>query len=458
MLNRNLFADDANSLPVLLLCAFVLSVLTATAVNFVDHANIPAYVQTSLLHALVYCIAIIWTLRNPGRTKTLFFILAVALFLRFIAMTAEPYLTTDAFRYVWDGRVGLAGINPYSFVPADPELSQLRDTKIYPHINQKEHAFTIYPPFAQFVFMAGTAIQNSLTGMKVMMFLFECLTVAAILGWLHSENLPKSRVIIYAWHPLPIWEFSSQAHIDAAAVGLLALGIWAATQRRQALVGVLFACAALVKYFPLVLLPALWKRWDWRLPTALLATIAVLYLPYVWYGDAEKVLGFLGKHLGNEGYQQGYGFYLVWFLRDFEIADPPGWLYIWVALSVLGLLAAITTFKRPRHEIKPEYLAVLGAVFVLLTSPHYPWYFGFLCVLAVRIPHPALILMTITCVTLQLPRSAELGWSELYAVTYVLPVAIWIGWTVLTRYSFTIRELNRWILTPPPASFYEKTS
>ena len=267
---------------------------------------------------------------------------------------------------------------------------------------------------------------------------------------MRSEGLPASRVLIYAWNPLPIWEFASQAHLDAAATAFLALGIWAAVSQRQGLTGGVFAAAALVKYFPVVLLPALWRRWDWRLPVALFATAIAFYLPYL-ATPSGNVLGFLGKHLGNEGYSAGWGFHIVWYLREFGIASPPGWLYVICALAALAGLALFAVFARAADRFRPEVMALLGAAFVFLTSPHYPWYFGFLCVLAVRVPHPALICMTLTCATLQLPRlDGGFSWTHLYAMTYMLPVVVWAGWEVLRRVYGPAERLSE-TLSPRPS-------
>jgi len=70
----------------------------------------------------------------------------VAVLLRAIALFAPQALSTDIFRYVWDGRVQAAHINPYRFIPADPALAPLRDDSIYPNINRADYAHTIYPP------------------------------------------------------------------------------------------------------------------------------------------------------------------------------------------------------------------------------------------------------------------------------------------------------------------------
>ncbi|WP_090225969.1 hypothetical protein [Filomicrobium insigne] len=136
----------------------------------------------------------------------------------------------------------------------------------------------------------------------------------------------------------------------------------------------LFACAAMVKYFPLVLLPTLLRRWDWRLPTALIVTAGLLFIPYAGSGH---MFGFLGTHLGNEGYRDGWGFQIVWFLRDFSIADPSLVAYLLFAGGLIGLLAVWAVFARGPDEFLPNRMALLGAAFLFLTSPHYPWYFAF---------------------------------------------------------------------------------
>lgn len=430
-----------NGLPVLVAAALALVLLTIASCGFVEHAQRWNFVAASIAHGAVYFAAVLTILRHPGCVRTLWGILIVAVVLRVIAMSAPPYLSTDVFRYIWDGRLGWEGISPYLYPPADERLISLRDAGVFPHINQKEQALTIYPPVAQLVFMAGVAIQDGIGGMKAIMMTFEAATVIALIGWLRAEGLPASRVLIYAWHPLPIWEFASQAHLDAAATAFLALGIWAAVQRRQGLTGVLFGFAAMVKYFPLVLLPALWLRWNWKLPIALFLTIGLLYAPYI--GDAGTgVLGFLSKHLGNEGYKAGWGFHVIWYLHDFGVAEPPVWIYLGIALATIIALSAWAVFLRGRSEFRPERLVLLGAAFVFLTSPHYPWYFGFLCALAVRIPHPALLTMTIMSVVLYLNRIDGHSWSELYALAYVLPLVVWGAWEIAIGRSRALARVN----------------
>ena len=59
--------------------------------------------------------------------------------MRLALLFVEPYLSTDIYRYVWDGRVQAAGINPYRYMPIAPELAHLRDAAIFPNINRADY-------------------------------------------------------------------------------------------------------------------------------------------------------------------------------------------------------------------------------------------------------------------------------------------------------------------------------
>jgi hypothetical protein len=365
-----------------------LTVLAAHA--SVTAASLWGYIGAAAAHGIIYAVAVWLVLRQPEAADRLWLLLGAALLWRLVAVAAPITLTTDILRYVWDGRIQWAGFNPYLHVPAAPELAHLRDAIIYPDINQKETAVTIYPPTAELLFMLGVAIVDGTTGMKIVMAVADLAIIALVMAWLRYDRRPRAHVLIYAWHPLPIWEFTSQAHIDAAATALLIAAILAAVHRRQGLAGSLLAFAALTKYFPLALASALWRRLDWRMPVAFAATAALLYLPYWWYAGSG-VLGFLSRHLDNEGYRDGYGFHVIWILRDFAIANIPGRAYVAVALAVLALMALNALLRRERDEIVPARMVAIAAAFVWLTSPHYAWYFGWLVPLLARWPSPAVI-------------------------------------------------------------------
>jgi alpha-1,6-mannosyltransferase len=303
-------------------------------------------------------------------------ILGVALALRLALLPIPPNLSTDAYRYVWDGRVQAAGVNPYRHVPAAPELAPLRDEAIFPHINRRDYAVTIYPPAAQILFLAVNRVSDGMLAMKLAMIAAEAVTIAVLLGLLRRLGRPATRVVAYAWHPLALWEIAGNAHIDSAMLAGMLLGLWVALvlHRRVPAAGIL-AAAALLKPFAALALPAAWRPPDWRAPALVLAVVGLLYLPYLSVGAG--VLGFLPAYLGEEHLDKGEGFWLLATVE--QLAGPLAWarpLYLAAGAALLGGLALAVPFGRDqRLEARLRRLFWLAFAFLLLLSPNLPWYY-----------------------------------------------------------------------------------
>jgi alpha-1,6-mannosyltransferase len=345
--------------------------------------------EGGLYLAAVFCIG-----RIGLGVRLVPFILLVAILLRLGPLLLPPFLSSDIYRYVWDGRVQGAGINPYRYIPSDPALADLRDGVVYPHINRAGYARTIYPPAAQMLFFAVTRLGDGVGAMKLAMVGFDCATMALLLLLLRRGGAPPDRVLIYAWHPLAIWEIAGSGHVDAALVLLVTLAFAARRSNKPALSGVALGVGALIKFFPLVLAPILYRRWDWRLPAALGATILALYLPYLSVG--WTVLGFLPNYVAEERLDSGGGFYLLSLVADLSgLVALPAILYIAAALGLLVVLALILSFRSARSE--EGYLngsLALASVFMLLVTPHYPWYFLWLVPMLCFVPYMPMLFLT----------------------------------------------------------------
>src|SRR5260370_33015758 len=138
----------------------------------------------------VICLAASWIAwRAPATRWTLLIVIAFAALFRLSILFTPPLLSDDVYRYVWDGRVQAAGINPYRYVPADERLLGLRDSKIYPKINRRDYAPTAYPPGAEAIFLLTTRISQSVIWMKATMVGFEALTMWALMALLASFGL-----------------------------------------------------------------------------------------------------------------------------------------------------------------------------------------------------------------------------------------------------------------------------
>lgn len=387
-------ATGAGVSPLLVAIAVVLVVLVVWSSGALSHNDVIGFVPYVAAHALIFCGAVWWVVAKRARRLDLLLILALGLLLRGIAMTSPPALTTDAYRYIWDGRIQVGGVNPYLYVPADERLQRFRDDEIYPNINRKETYPTIYPPAAQIVFLLSQLVGDGVRAIKLVMLGFEFVIVGAILAWLAAEGVPRERVLIYAWHPLPIWEFASQGHLDAAAAAFVMLAIVAAHRGRQVWSGAALAAAGLVKYPALLFAPALWRRWRLAMPLAMLATAALLYAPYVW-GAGLKVIGSLFMHLDEEGYRDGYGFYLVGMPRHLGWPYLPSKVFAILAAIALLLLGLRVALRRNEHRVEAGEMILLAGAFFVLISPHYPWYYAVAVPLLCRRVSLGLLFMTL---------------------------------------------------------------
>lgn len=348
----------------------------------------------ALVQGAFYLAAVALTWRGGLSRRALVAVLAVAALMRLAVLLAPPYLSDDINRYVWDGRVEAAGINPYRYVPSDPHLAALRDETVFPNINRSDYAPTIYPPVAEYIFFLGTRLRGSLTAMKATLLAFELAGVLLLLRLLDDWRLPRERILIYGWHPLTLWEFAGSGHVDAAVVTFLVFALWA--RRRQAawLTGSALAAAALVKFFPAVLFPALYRRWDWKMPVAAAATVILAYAPFI--GAGNPVLGFLPAYLQEEGLQSGTGFFLWNLLRSVAPLEHVGpALYLALAAATLLALALHSLFTAEgRYLASAMTLAVASMV---LLSPHYPWYFAWIVPLICFTPRPSVLYLTLAC-------------------------------------------------------------
>jgi hypothetical protein len=441
-----LFRRTSKSLATLALVGCLLLLLSGAGLYFQHHNKLHCFIGAALAQGAIYLSGVWLVLRERRDPGALILVLLIAGLLRIGALVMPPYLSDDIYRYVWDGRVQAAGINPYRFVPNSAELKSLRDGEIFPKMNRSGYARTIYPPVAQGIFFVATRLSESVTWMKMVMLGFETMAVWLLVRLLLMTGLPAERVLIYAWNPLTVWEFAGSGHIDAAAIAFLVLALWARRRSWPALTGIALACATLIKLYPALIFPALYRRWDWKMPAAFAATVLFGYLPFAEVG--RGVLGFLPGYIKEEGLVSGTRFY-SWNLiqRVWPVPWFDGVCYLALLLLLFFAVAAWLTLREQRGV--DDFLVhalVLAALATVLFSPHYCWYFAWLLPLLVFVPYLPLLYLTFAAFVLYESRLNETSdsvfWSNslLYLPFVVLVAAHWV-WR---RSRWQIERSARW--------------
>src|SRR5713101_5235171 len=354
------------------------------------------FIKLALAQSILYLIVVWLIVRAHGARSTLLIVLLFAGLFRLGIVFAPPYLSDDIFRYIWDGRVQATGVNPYRYIPADEHLRSLRDEAIYPYINHRDSAPTMYPPAAEFMYFLTTRISESVTWMKLTMVGFELITVWILMELLASFGMARQRILIYAWHPLAVWEFAGSGHVDPLAFVFIALALLARRRNWETVIGISLGLATLAKLFPIVLFPALYKRWGWKMPLALVVTIVAGYLPYLGVGPLG-VIGFIPGYARERGIVSGEQFFLLGLVNRLAGIKLPSWIFVLFAGAVLLSLALWAVFRQ-EHDDR-DYLKrslVLGTAFMVLFAPHFPWYFAWLILLLCFIPSIPVFYLTVS--------------------------------------------------------------
>jgi hypothetical protein len=183
---------------------------------------------------------------------------------RFVLFGSEPMLEDDYQRYLWDGAVTAAGVNPYARSPQaartlgpDTTLGRLaaESGPVVRRINHPELT-TLYPPVAQAAFALANLIRPwSLTAWRALLLACDLATFALLLVLLREAGRSLLWSALYWWNPLVIKELFNSAHMDAVILPFVLLALLLAARARNLAAAGSLALAAGAKVWPVLLLP-----------------------------------------------------------------------------------------------------------------------------------------------------------------------------------------------------------
>ncbi len=363
-----------------------------------------------------YLVALTGAPRLRGRP--LAWALGVAVVWRVLLVGTPPLLSDDVFRYVWEGRVQIAGGNPYAWQdrPDSDRWLELRDD-VWRGVNHKSYT-AVYPPLWQLAARMVVSLDDSIVAMKLFVVLLELLMWWVLVAALRTRGQPIGRVLVVAWSPLALVEIAGSGHNDVLGLLFVSLALLALARGRPREAALASALGFQAKLLPGLVSLAWWRRFRW--PDALLALLVAfaLVLPYWSAGDGlVRSLGAYGRHwLFNET--------LFVVLRAIGGGHIGG--VVLGALLTLGV--AWIVGKRDTEPALGGLLVV--ATFIVVSANVLPWYALWLLPFLVLRDSPGALLFTgtIGLAYLVLPewQSGEpwqVGWA-VRAVEYGAPLAV----------------------------------
>ncbi len=414
-------------------------------------------------HLLVFLIllgvsfASLWVAERQLRLSglRLTHLLVVAAFLRLTLLPLPPTLSNDVLRYVWDGRVVVAGSNPYLLTPNDEALEPLRD-QLWEEMDHRDVP-TVYPPVAMALFSLVAALPfssiNQVFALKFLLCCADLFTCAGLVYLARRLRLRESRVLWYAWNPLVVLEVAGMGHVDAigvaavvATVTFLPERVWAAALAATASVQ--------AKLVPLLMAP-MWARQS-RRPVLFLAILAVVSVammaPIAWFTGGVPP-GLVAYGVSWEF--NGPLFEPLW--RALEVLDTPARVQ-----GLLNYLKEATDHNPAWNRLYPfnypqlhaKLLLALGLLLAVGRSWFFRspvagtgWLFGMLLLFSATV-YPWYLLWALPWAALCRQR-AWLGLSALLPLSYIsqfsdLPHLPWVFGAIWLPFAFLLWRNPRW--------------
>lgn len=360
---------------------------------FTNRANFPQLLGLFILAFGIYFYAI----RQNLNLKTG---LLAALAFRLMLLFSWPALSDDYFRFIWDGSLVAAGLNPYLKLPSQflPDINQIDGLTagLYQNLNSPDY-FSVYPPVCQFIFAVSTIIsqEDNFTAVLVMrgiLMLADLGNIFLIVTLLQRFQKPARLVLLYALNPLVIVELTGNLHFESLMILLTLAGLYYLIRQKIISAGVLFALAIGVKFLPLIFMPFILFKVGWRtfIPFAasIGITLLILFIPFV---STEFFLN-LGQSLNLYFQKFEFNASIYYLLRGLGFA-----YYGYNNIADFGPLLSVSTFaiimvlayktrKLSDNRLPELFLAALSIHFFLATTVH-PWYLTTLVAFTVFTPY-----------------------------------------------------------------------
>jgi hypothetical protein len=390
-----------------------------------------------------------WLILRTSPRRAVPLILLGGIAIQLAALSAPPRTSDDLYRYIWDGKVQAAGIDPYRYVPAARQLTPLRDPFLWPAsglycvtppgvsagLRQAGHSGralapgctrinrpnvpTIYPPAAEAYFAGVYQLSPPGSGsvpLQAAAALLAVATTVLLLRGLGSLGRDPRLAVLWAWCPAVGLDAGNNAHVDVLVAFLSVaalLTLARAGGRLRALSGgALLGLAVATKFTPLLVTPAVLRRRPVTVAAAAAGVTLAVYLPHL-LAVGRAVIGFVPGYLAQQGYDTGRGFQLL------SLVVPGRWATI-AAVAILTVVRLAVARRADPDRPWRAAVVMCGVGFAVIT-PGYSWY-SLLLVALVALDGQAEWLAIAAVRYLTLARAGGLGYGAAVAIV----AAVWL--------------------------------
>ena len=321
----------------------------------------------------------------------------LAIGLRLVFLLAIPNLSQDFYRFIWDGRLILSGLNPYLTTPNDLLFSQ---PDLFPQMKTlfdgmgplSAGHYSNYPPIHQLPFIIAAILsKHSILGSVLVLRL---LLIGADLGilffgkkLLRKLQLPTRNIYWFILNPLVIIELTGNLHFEGLMLFFFVMALYYIHTKKWHLAALTMALSIAVKLVPILSLPLFLNKLGWKKSIRFYLSIGIvftlLFLPFLGGNFIENYSATIGLWFSKFEFNASIYYFLEWGLEatyNLELIHSMGIIVV----SVLGLQISYQLIqnKTKTTALILTILWVLSGYYFISTTVH-PWYIISLLLLSI---------------------------------------------------------------------------
>jgi len=420
-----------------------------------------------LYSGLFYCA---W--RIIKATNSNFWILAgIGVFFRLLFLPAIPNLSQDFYRFLWDGRLLLQGVNPYLFTPEQLQqgtstalsLTSLNSISEYQDLivgmgELNASHYSNYPPINQLCFAIAAlfgkgSILGSVIALRVIIITADIGTLYFGKKLLEKLNLPVKNIFWHFLNPFIIIELTGNLHFEGVMLFFVVSSLYLLHEKKWFWAAVLMGVSVSVKLLPLLFLPLLFKhlllnqnkltepelsggadtlqvRKMVLFYAVTLITVALTFAPFLSAAFISNFAATISLWFQNFEFNASVYYIIRWIgyqTVGWNIIETVGKI---LPLIVITLILCLAFFRRntTTQQLITAILLAVSFYFLLATTVH-PWYIATPLLLSVFTRYKFPIIWSFMVLFSYSAYGVE-GFSEnlgLVAIEYfaVIGVALW---------------------------------
>ncbi len=325
-------------------------------------------------------------------------LLAFGILFRLVFLFAEPNLSQDFYRFIWDGELVSHFMNPYLQVPntliEQSDLVIANAQELYNGMGSlSAKHFSNYPPLNQLIFalaalLGGKSILGSIIVMRGTIILADIGIFYFGRKLLKNINQSPHLIFWYFLNPLVIIELTGNLHFEGVMLFFFVWSLYLLSVHKWQWAAVVYACSISVKLVPLLFLPLFLKHFKFKKAVGFYMIIGVtsllLFAPFY---SSEFINNYSQTiELWFSNFEFNAGFYNA--IKQIAVQfDAKPWelikTYGKITPIVTILAVLLFTFIKKNEKLSVLITSMLWVLtlYYFISATVHPWYVIFLVVL-----------------------------------------------------------------------------